>query len=371
LSSKESDNGEKQPTPGGESESGEEVYDTELSPVFVTPLNSSNQTPGSSLSPAPVVQDAQAIQAARVKGSDLRTTRLPDGRRVRLLTYRAAVPGGPELLQVGRLLQDQEQILDRFLLSLLALSALSIILLGIGSWWLSGRSLGPAQRAWDQQQAFISNASHELRTPLTLIRANAEYALRDLPEKERQSSLRDILQESDYMSRLVDDLLLLSRLDSQRLKLNREIVDLAALLEEACRQAEKLAQGKDIHILVDQDEGKVWADSMRLRQVLLILLDNAVRFTPAGGAIRLEAHQQGKQYQIDITDTGRGIPPEHLPHIFEQFYQVPGATGEDARSNGLGLSIAKALIEAQGGAIDLHSQVGQGTQAVISLPAVV
>jgi len=295
---------------------------------------------------------------------------LPDGRRVRLLTYHAAVPGGPELLQVGRLLHDQEEILNRFLLSLLALSGLSIVLLGIGSWRLSGRSLGPAQRAWDQQQAFISNASHELRTPLTLMRANAEYALRDITEAERQASLRDILQESDYMSRLVDDLLLLSRLDSQRLKLNREIVDLPTLLEEACRQAGKLAEGKDIHILVAQVEGKVWGDSLRLRQVLLILLDNAVRFTPAGGAIRLEAYQQGKQCQLCVIDSGRGVPPEHLPHIFERFYQVPGTAGEGARSNGLGLSIAKALIEAQGGAIALHSQVGQGTQAIISLPSV-
>ncbi len=364
--------------PAHEAESGHEseAYDSELSPVFVIPLDQNRQRiPSANLSPAPVVQDAQASLAAIQTGSDLRTSLLADGSRVRLLTYRVSVPGGPALLQVGRLLGDQDRLLRGFLIGLLVISGLSIALLGVGSWWLSGRSLGPAQRAWDQQQAFISNASHELRTPLTLIRASTEYALRSEAGSEGRALLGDILQESDYMNRLVDDLLLLSRLDAHRLKLDRSKVDLPPLLEEARRQAEKLAEGRGIRILLSQADGAVRADPLRLRQVLLILLDNAVRFTPPGGTIQLEARPLGRLCEIRVADTGRGIPPEHLPHVFERFYQVPGSGSREtgapaARGNGLGLSIAKALVEAQGGSIHIQSQVGKGTVAVVSLPAI-
>jgi signal transduction histidine kinase len=359
------------PTLAVESGQENEGYDSELSPVFVIPLDQNRQRISvPSLNPAPLVQDAQASASAMQRGSDLRTSLLPDGRRVRLLTYRVAVPGGPALLQVGRLLGDQDRLARGFLIGLLVLSGLSAALLGLGSWWLSGRTLGPAQRAWDQQQAFISNASHELRTPLTLIRASAEYARRGLADPERQALLSDILHESDYMNRLVDDLLLLSRLDAHRLKLDRARVDLPPLLDEMARQARKLAEGREIQVLPAPSRGAVRADPLRLRQVLLILLDNAIRHTPSGGTIQLEARPLGKFYEIRISDSGSGIPPEHLPHIFERFYQVPGAGGQEQRGNGLGLSIAKALVEAQGGSIRLDSQVGEGTTAVIGLPAV-
>ena len=144
----------------------DEPYENELSPVFTARLESGGQN-ASGAKLAPVVTDLQAFEAAHTQGSDLRTTHLPDGRRVRLLTYSATTPTGPVILQTGRILEDQERILDRFLVSLLALGGICGLLLGAGSWLLSGRSLLPAQHAWDQQQVFISNASHELRTPLS------------------------------------------------------------------------------------------------------------------------------------------------------------------------------------------------------------
>jgi signal transduction histidine kinase len=107
---------------------------------------------------------------------------------------------------------------------------------------------------------------------------------------------------------------------------------------------------------------------VRLRQVLLIVLDNALRFAPSGGTIRLASHVSGRQVAISVTDSGSGIPPEHLPHIFERFYQVPGQEG-DMRGNGLGLSIAKGLVEAHHGKISIASQPGKGTSVQILLPA--
>jgi signal transduction histidine kinase len=350
------------------SESEEEIYDEELAPVFVLPLNANNELIAVvNLPVAPITQDKSAAQAALMNGSDLRTIRLEDGSRARLLTYRVAVLDGPATLQVGRLLRDQDRVLNQYLIGLLILSGVSTAVLGLGSWWLSGRSLGPAQQAWNHQQAFVSNASHELRTPLTLIRATADYARRQHPKTESSEHLQDILQECDYMNSLVDDLLMLSRLDSQRLELKNEVVDLALLLKDIKEQFSKLTYSKDITLVMDHAEGVILGDPIRLRQVLLILLDNAFRFTPLNGSIHLATQKKGKRHQILIRDNGVGISPEHLPHIFERFYQVNNKGIDDSRNNGLGLSIAKGLVEAQGGTIMLQSQVDKGTEVIISL----
>jgi signal transduction histidine kinase len=349
----------------------EDRYDGQLASIYVLPINSKGEIISDPKKAQPIIsQDEEASQAALTYGQDLRTIQLADSTRVRLLTYRTSSATGPVLLQVGRTLDDQNRILERYILGWLILGSITGVLLGLGSWWLSGRSLSPAQRAWDQQQAFISNASHELRTPLTLIRASAEVGLRSQPGGEEKVLLQDILGECDYMNSLVDDLLLLSRLDTHRLKLVRESVALADLLGETAHQGEKLVIDKGIQLEVGNARGAIWGDRMRMRQVLLILLDNAVRFTPQGGTIRLETIEKRKVHQVIVSDNGSGILPEYLPHIFERFYQA-NPTGEaQARTNGLGLSIAKGLIEAQGGQIHVESWVGKGTRVVLELPAV-
>jgi signal transduction histidine kinase len=347
----------------------DDSYDPRVATIFVLPLNPNgdliyNPNPA----PPPITLDASAREAALANGVDLRTLKLQDGSRLRLLTYRMSTPGAPAMIQAGRLLDDQDRVLSQLRNGLLLLGGVITLLLGGGSWWLSGRSLGPAQKAWDQQQAFVSNASHELRTPLTLIRATAEYGLRSNPDEQDKRVLKDILQDCDYMNRLVDDLLLLSRLDNQRLPLDRKKISLAELLGETKRQIEKLADEKGVEIQVGEVGGAIWGDPTRMRQVLLILIDNALRFTPAGGAIRLGARVKGKLAQIFVADNGAGIPPEHVPHVFERFYQVRQPGNGDSRSNGLGLSIAKGLVEAQGGSISLESLPGNGTTVLLAFP---
>jgi signal transduction histidine kinase len=258
--------------------------------------------------------------------------------------------------------------LGQLLTGLLTLGATSILLLGAASWWLAGRSLLPAQKAWDQQQTFVANAGHELRTPLTLIRAGVEVAMRNQTGGEQKALFKDILQECDHMARLVEDLLLLSRLDSGRLQLEHQLIVLPDFLPEILRQVERLAEKREIHVSLNQAQGKVWGDPTRLRQVLLILLDNALRYTHAGGHIQVAAQLQGQMVHIIVTDDGYGIPAEHLPHVFERFYQVENTRTDEPRGNGLGLSIAKALVEAQGGTIHLESRVGEGTQVILALP---
>jgi signal transduction histidine kinase len=349
-------------------ESAENFYDAELAAIFVLPIGASGELVNNPNSyPLPMAPNLEAGSTALVRGYDWRTTRLVDGTPVRLLTYRLSVPGLPAWVQLGRLLNDQARVLGQLLTGLLTLGATSILLLGAASWWLAGRSLLPAQKAWDQQQTFVANAGHELRTPLTLIRAGVEVAMRNQTGGEQKALFKDILQECDHMARLVEDLLLLSRLDSGRLQLEHQLIALPNFLSEILRQVERLAEKREIHVSLNQAQGKVWGDPTRLRQVLLILLDNALRYTHAGGHIQVATQLQGQMVHIIVTDDGYGIPAEHLPHVFERFYQVENTRTDEPRGNGLGLSIAKALVEAQGGTIRLESRVGEGTQVILAL----
>jgi signal transduction histidine kinase len=345
----------------------EEALDGELAAIFTIPLTIDGQMVLGGVEPA-LNPDLAAARAATSAGRDLRTATLASGTRVRLLTYRLPVGNNPALLQLGRTLGDQDRILDQLLSGLLMLGGASAILIGLGSWWLAGRSLHPAQQAFVQQQAFVANASHELRTPLTLARASTEVALRSLPADETEAAtlLHDVLDECDHMNRLVDDLLLLSRLDAKRLTLERVPIDLAALLVRLQRQISPLAAARGVQVVIASVHGYGWGDEMRLRQIVLIALDNALHATPAGGQVTLQAVAEERTVAITIEDTGCGIAPEHLPHLFERFYRVDSARGSGGGA-GLGLALAKALIEAQGGSIRLVSTVGVGTRVTLTL----
>jgi signal transduction histidine kinase len=264
-------------------------------------------------------------------------------------------------------------VLNQLTLILLVLGVVSAVLLGIGSWGLAGRSLVPAQRAWERQQAFVANASHELRTPLALIRASAESAGRRLTEEHtRQKRLiNDVVEECDHMTRLVNDLLLLSRLDSGQVRPELVAVDLPDFLADIQRQVGHLAEERQISLTLGSAEGTLQADPTHLRQVLLILLDNALRHTPAGGTVELCARLQRSHIHIQVRDSGSGIAPEHLPHVFERFYRAEHNRSNSTGGSGLGLSLAKALIETQHGQISIESEPGRGTEVTLSLPVAV
>ncbi|MDQ2830284.1 MAG: ATP-binding protein, partial [Chloroflexota bacterium] len=241
-------------------------------------------------------------------------------------------------------------------------------------WWLAGRSVRPIQQSWERQHSFVANASHELRAPLTLLRASAEVTQRHLPtgDTRGRALLDDVLGECDHMARLVEDLLVLSKLDAGALTLRRERIEVPAFLADTGRRVGPLADARGVDLTVDADGGgAVWADPARLRQVVLILLDNALRHTPTGGRVRVEARPQGQVVHLVVVDTGAGIAPAHLPHLFERFYRVDAARGDGRNGDGgsgLGLAIAKALVEAQGGEVHLTSRLGAGTRVEVTLP---
>jgi signal transduction histidine kinase len=347
----------------------EEAFDGELAAIYVLPMNANGvliATPGTT-TPA-IAPNRSAIAGARAHGSDIRTDYLSNGSRVRLLTYRIEIAGGVGILQMGRTLADQERVLSKLLIGLLVLGGTSVLLLSASSWWLAGRSLRPAQQSWERQQTFVANASHELRTPLTLMRASAEVALRGLPQldADRRELLGDVLHETDHMSKLVEELLLLSRLDAGRLPVECRPIAVSELLADVQRQIGRLADEQGVRLCADAVSGIVLADPTHLRQVLLIVLDNALRHTPPGGNVRLEAHAHGRHVEITIADTGSGITPKDLSHVFERFYRADSARGNTG--SGLGLSIAKGLVDAQHGQIGIVSQPGQGTRVTLKLP---
>jgi signal transduction histidine kinase len=387
------DHSGQRPPPGGNDGriAIEDAYGGDLASIYTLPLDANGQVvtgaTASSLTPegAQYIQPNQdAVAAATKNGLDWRTIQIDSAARVRLLTYslpqttttgaaNGTPPPGPTpaFVQMGRLLSDQDGVLQRLEMGLLALGGVSIFLLGFASWWLAGRSLRPAQEAWERQQHFVANASHELRAPLTLMRASTEVALRTTSPKDidQRALLEDVMQECDHMNRLVEDLLLLSRLDAGRIKLDRQAIRLGDMLSDVQRQVGRLADERSIKLVAGSPAANLVAlgDPTRLRQVLLILLDNALRYTSRGGTIEMTAVAHGRHIELTVVDTGKGIAPEHLPHIFERFYRVEEARGEEGQGNGLGLSIARGLVEAQGGHIGITSKVGQGTRITISL----
>lgn len=350
----------------------EEYYDGEIAAMFVFPLDGAGRL---IFDPNPVTgrhsPHQGAVAAARVAGRDLRTIDLSTGERARLLTYQLVRRDEIGFLQIGRVLTDQDRVLEYLLLTFLGVGGVAMVAIGAGSWWLAGRSIRPVQRAWSQQQTFIANASHELRTPLTLLRASLEVIQSDWPSAQPfgQRILQDALAECDHMSQLVTDLLTLARLDEGRLQLRAEPVAVAELLLDIQRKMKPLAQERAIDLQVQASSSlTLITDPLRLRQVILIALDNALQHTPAGGQVDLIAGVEQQKVRITVQDTGGGIAPEHLPHLFERFYRINATPTPENKGSGLGLSIAAGLVKAMRGEITLQSQVGHGTQVVLQLP---
>lgn len=234
--------------------------------------------------------------------------------------------------------------------------------------------LARLERLFRTQQRFIADVSHELRTPLTTIQGNVDLLRRGVADdpQARRDTLEDIEAELGRMSRLVDDLLLLARLDAG-VRLEAQPVELDTLLLQVYRQARLMGNGVEIH-LGHEDQAVVLGDTDRLRQLLLNLVDNALKYTRAGGRVVLSLYQDGGWVRLVVADTGIGIPPEDLepgPHglplVFERFYRADPARVRGGA--GLGLSIAQWIAQAHGGRIEVESQVGEGSTFTVWLPA--
>jgi two-component system sensor histidine kinase CiaH len=275
-------------------------------------------------------------------------------------------------LQDWSLVNSQIEALQRLLQVLIGGGLVGLLLAGGAGLFLAERALVPIRRAFNRQRQFIADASHELRTPLTLIRSSAEMVAQsaDRLESEDAELLNDIIHEVDRLSRLVTDLLTLARVDADRLELKLDLVDLAALARQTHDDVEPLAREKHLqHTVEVQGSSVVMGDEVRLRQLLLILLDNAIKYTEPGGNIALSVSHEDGHVALTVSDTGIGIPAESLPHIFERFYRVESARTHETGGAGLGLSIADWIVRAHKGSIHVDSEPGKGTRVRVELPA--
>lgn len=234
------------------------------------------------------------------------------------------------------------------------------------------RDITRARRLEQMRTDFVSNVTHELRTPLTAIRGFAETLLEGaLDDPETAHHFVGIIKrESDHLGRLIEDLLDLSRIESGRWKMKKEPVQLARLAAETIgRLAPKARElGVDLRISVPADLPELPGDPGRLAQVLLNLVDNALKYTPAGGTVTVSAADAGSEVSVSVADTGAGIPKADLPRIFERFYRVDKARTRTTGGTGLGLSIVKHIVDAHGGTIGVVSDAGQGAVFTFTLP---
>lgn len=227
------------------------------------------------------------------------------------------------------------------------------------------------ERLFQTQQRLLADVSHELRTPLTAIRGNVDL-MRRMGDADPES-LEIIQEEIERMTRLVGDLLLLARADAGGLPLEKKKVEFDNLLFEVYRQVRLL--GKSVEVKVTEvDQVCIMGDVDRLKQLLLNLISNAMKYTPAGGVVEVSLSKKNGWAYLMIKDTGVGIPAEDLPHIFDRFYRVDKARARGQAGKGgagLGLAIAKWIAQAHGGNIDVSSTVGEGTTFTIILPTLV
>lgn len=213
---------------------------------------------------------------------------------------------------------------------------------------------------------FVADTSHELRNPLLAIRTNLEVLERLTDPRERAECRREAREQIERMSRLVDELLLLARVEVGQVIEPRRLA-LAPLLSSVAHTVQPRVHGQRL-VVAPAAPLDVWGDERRLEQVLVNLLDNALRHTPPGGTVTLSLDREDGWARLRVADTGEGIPAKHLPHVFERFYRVDKARSRASGGTGLGLAIVKHLVEAHGGRIAVESSAGQGAHFTVWLP---
>jgi heavy metal sensor kinase len=331
----------------------------------------------------------------------------------RTLETAATMPGRRYRILVAAPLEETEFTLRRLRGVLLGSAPLVLLIGSLGGYWMSRRALKPvdaitraaqsisienlSQRlavpasgdelqrlseTWNNMlerleaavkrlSQFTADASHELRTPLTLIRATAELTLRRERSVETyREALRHIIDDSDRTARLIEDLLLLARADAGLPLLPLDRMELMPLVRDVCEQGQILAQARQVEISAEAPEQPVYVDANdpQLRRLLLLLVDNAVKYTPAGGRITVSVGMELSGATVTVRDTGIGIPDSALPHVFERFYRVDESRNREAGGSGLGLSIAQWIAERHHARLEAESMVGHGSAFRVRFP---
>jgi heavy metal sensor kinase len=376
------------------------------------------------------IRDAQGVQLYRSEAFDVQAVatvpaspQAPSrayqdlvmrGQSVRLLTSRATIRGQPFVIEVAWPAGEWREVMDQFGWAVLLIIPFGILAAAAGGYWISRRALAPVDRltttaraitanqlsrridvpatgdelqrlsetlnemlarletAFAETTRFTADASHELRTPVSIIRTSAEVALRRPRSAETYcQALEVILREAERTSALVQDLLVLTRADAGVDTLQRAPVDLGSLLEGL--RTSMLARGDrgGIEVRVEVPGGPVIieGDAAALGRLMLILVDNAVTYSPAPGLVRVWLRAESGGVVLGVDDSGMGIAGEDLPRVFDRFYRADKARSRESGGAGLGLSIAKGIVERHAGCITIESEAGKGCRVRVEIPA--
>lgn len=263
------------------------------------------------------------------------------------------------------------EILWRTRMTLIFLNVGILLVGGTVSYWLARRTLRPIEAHLEAQRRFTADASHELRTPLTAMRTEIEVALRSktLPAGEERKILHSTLEEVQRLEHLSRGLLRLSQYEEGDRELPLAPVSMKEATDEAIKKVNAMAQERNISISAET-EGTVIADQMSLVELLVILLDNAIKYSPEHTTVAVRARPEGKKVVLTIADHGIGIKASDLPHIFDRFYRADTSRSKTkVDGNGLGLAIAKQIVDRHHGSMSADSVVGEGTTMTVVLPA--
>jgi len=310
----------------------------------------------------------------------------------RILRAHAAPIRAPNFDGVVVTVADEVELEDRYTLLIVGFAGASIValfLVAAGGWIIARQAAEPIERAIDNMRRFMADAAHELRTPVTAIRSRAEVAVqRSRSPDEYVRALGAIEAESARLGRIVEDLLTLARADARERPIEPRRLFLDDVALDAADAARAMADRKGVQMEVGEfQEAPVLGDESLLRQLAMILLDNAIKFTPTGGRVRVDVQHNGADVSLIVSDTGVGIGDDQLPHIFERFYRGDlsrtresggggggggaGGNGGSGQSDGvgLGLSIARWIVDEHRGSIAVESRSAKGTRIAVTVPA--
>ena len=269
------------------------------------------------------------------------------------------------------LIEDFASARQKVLIWLVIINGFILFFSAALSFILAGKTLQPIARVLEEQKRFVTDASHELHTPLTALKISMEVALRDknLTMNEVKQVLDESLQEIDELTRLSQNLLSLARQEQNGQNTILTRVDLVDVTDQVVKRLLPLAKKKEIQLQVNTTPAIVTIDEVSLDKLLTILVDNAIKYTPEKGMVNVTSEVTRKELVLRVVDTGVGIPKKDLEHIFDRFYRVDTSrTKEKISGFGLGLAIAKRLVDHQHGIMSVTSKVGRGTMFEVKLP---
>ena len=339
---------------------------------------------------------------------DIQSVAVGDGTMVRIMVSPMYTQNQTLLLEVAQSLKPLDSVISRLRLVLMLGIVFALLITGVSGAILVRRTLEPVEKitktarkiqqdpdlnrrvgyqgpadeigrlattfdnmiesldkTFESQRNFIADASHELRTPLTVILGNLDLLKRNISKEDREESLRVIESETRRMTKITSDLLLLAEIESGQ-KLKQETVSLLPMLNDELRRGRLLVGNRKI-VLGKQEDLTVTGDGYKLNQVLSNLVDNAIKYTPEGGTITLSIYRERDWALLEVKDTGIGIAPENIPHLFDRFYRADKARSRSSGGTGLGLAIVKGIVEQHGGKVAVTSSEGMGSTFLVWL----